>query len=190
MAKRESTFKSMVLTLFVVAAISATTLGLMNEVTEEPIAAAKLKAKLEAVEKVVPEFDNDPSTEMYTIQSDLGELECYPAKKGGELVGTAISSITKKGFSGEIKVMVGFKPDGSIHNSSVLDHAETPGLGTKMDLPKFKDQYMDKNPADFNVKVTKDGGGIDAITAATISSRAFSDAVQRAFDAYMEGGKK
>ena len=190
MAKRESTFKSMVLTLFVVAAISATTLGLMNEVTEEPIAAAKLKAKLEAVEKVVPQFDNNPSEELYTIQSDLGELECYPAKMGGELVGTAISSITKKGFSGEIKVMVGFKPDGTIFDSSVLDHAETPGLGTKMDLPRFKDQYKEKNPADFNIKVKKDGGGIDAITAATISSRAFSDAVQRAYQSYMEGGKK
>lgn len=190
MAKRESTFKSMVLTLFVVAAISATTLGLMNEVTEEPIAAAKLKAKLEAIEMVVPQFDNDPNSEMYTLQSDLGELECYPAKMGGELVGTALSSITKMGFSGEIKIMIGFKPDGTIHDSSVLDHAETPGLGTKMDLPKFKDQFKEKNPASFNIMVTKDGGGIDAITAATISSRAFSDAAQRAYDAYMKGGKK
>ena len=89
MAKRESTFINMVLTLFIVAAISATTLGLMNEVTEEPIAAAKLKAKLEAVEKVVPEFDNDPASEMYILPSDLGDLECYPAKMGDELVGTA-----------------------------------------------------------------------------------------------------
>ena len=190
MAKRESTFISMVVTLLIVAAISATTLGLMFVVTEEPIAAAKLKAKLEAVEKVVPEFDNDPSQEMYILTSDLGDLECYPAKKGDELVGTAISSITKKGFSGEIRVMVGLLPNGAIFNSSVLDHAETPGLGTKMDLPRFKDQFMGKNPAEFNIKVTKDGGGIDAITAATISSRAFSDAVLRAYESYMEGGKK
>jgi len=190
MAKRESTFKNMVTTLFIVAAVSAATLGLVNEVTEGPIAEAKLRAKLEAVEKVVPQFDNNPSEEMYILESDLGELECYPAKMGDELVGTAISTITKLGFSGEIRVMVGFKPDGSIHDSSVLDHAETPGLGTKMDLPKFKDQYMGKNPAGNNIKVTKDGGEIDAITAATISSRAFSDAIQRAYDAYMKGGKK
>jgi len=190
MAKRESTFINMVLTLFLVAAISATALGLMNEVTKEPIAAAKLKAKLEAVEKVVPEFDNNPSDEMYTLQSDLGDLECYPAKMGGELVGTAISSITKLGFSGEIRIMVGLTPEGVIVNSSVLEHAETPGLGTKMDLPKFKDQFMGKNPAEFNIKVKNDGGEIDAITAATISSRAFSDAVRRAYDAYMKGGQK
>jgi electron transport complex protein RnfG len=190
MAKRESTFINMVLTLFIVAAISATTLGLMNEVTEEPIAAAKLKAKLEAVEKVVPEFDNDPATEMYILPSDLGDFECYPAKMGDKLVGTAISSITMKGFSGEIRVMVGLNPEGVIVNSSVLEHKETPGLGTKMNLPKFKDQFMGKNPAEFKVKVTKDGGGIDAITAATISSRAFCDAVARAYEAYMEGGQK
>lgn len=190
MAKRESTFINMVLTLFFVAAISATTLGLMNEVTEEPIAAAKLKAKLEAVEKVVPEFDNNPSEEMYVLQSDMGELECYPAKKDGQLVGTAISSITKKGFSGEIKIMVGLNPDGSIFDSSVLEHKETPGLGTKMDLPKFKDQFKGKDPGSANIQVKNDGGEIDAITAATISSRAFSDAVQRAYESYMEGGKK
>ncbi len=190
MAKRESTFINMVLTLFFVAAISATTLGLMNEVTEEPIAAAKLKAKLEAVEKVVPEFDNDPSTEMYILSSDLGDLECYPAKMGDILVGTAISSITKKGFSGEIRIMVGLSPEGVIVNSSVLEHKETPGLGTKMVLPKFKDQFMGKNPAEFKVKVKKDGGDIDAITAATISSRAFCDAIRRAYEAYMEGGQK
>ena len=86
--------------------------------------------------------------------------------------------------------MVGLNPDGSIYDSSVLDHAETPGLGTKMDLPKFKDQYKGKDPAANNIKVTKDGGEIDAITAATISSRAFTDAIQRAYDAYMKGGKK
>ena len=190
MAKRESTFKNMVLTLFVVAAVSATTLGLVNEVTKEPIAEAKLRAKLEAVEKVVPEFDNNPSEEMYVIESDLGQLECYPARKGEELVGTAVSSITKMGFSGEIRVMVGFTPEGTIFNSSVLDHKETPGLGTKMDLPKFKDQFMGKDPGSNTLTVTKDGGEIDAITAATISSRAFCDAVARAYKSYMEGGEK
>jgi electron transport complex protein RnfG len=190
MAKRESTFINMVITLFVVAAISATTLGLVNEVTKEPIAEAKLRAKLEAVEKVVPEFDNNPSEEMYILPSDLGDLECYPARKGGELVGTAISSITKMGFSGEIRIMVGLSPDGKILDSWVLDHKETPGLGTKMETPKFKDQFKDKDPETNKISVNKDGGEIDAITAATISSRAFCDAVMRAYNSYKEGGKK
>ena len=190
MAKKESNFLNMVFTLFTVTALAATALGFVYEYTKEPIAAAKLKAKLDAVSVVVPEFDNNPSEEMYTISSDLGELECYPAKMGDELIGTAISTITKMGFTGEITVMVGLRPDGTIIYSAVLDHLETPGLGTKMTKPKFKDQYIDKDPGKENIKVTKDGGIIDAITASTITSRAYSDAIQRAYDAYMKGGQK
>lgn len=190
MAKKESSFLNMVLTLFIVTGLAATALGFVYEYTKEPIAAAKLQAKLDAVSVVVPEFNNNPSEEMFTLESDLGILECYPAKLDGELVGTAISTVTKMGFSGEIKVMVGFKPDGSIYSSAPLEHLETPGLGTKMAEPKFKDQFKDLNPGTTNMKVTKDGGVIDAITASTITSRAYCDAIQRAYDAYMKGGQK
>ena len=190
MASKESSFLNMVLTLFLVTALAATALGLVYEVTKEPIAAAKLQAKLDAVAVVVPEFNNNPSEEMYTLESDLGTLECYPAKKDGELVGTAISTLTKQGFSGLIRVMVGLKPDGSIYQTAPLEHAETPGLGTKMAEPKFKDQFIGKNPGELTLKVTKDGGVIDAITASTITSRAYCEAIQRAFDAYMKGGQQ
>ena len=86
--------------------------------------------------------------------------------------------------------MAGFKPGGTIVNITVLEHKETPGLGTKMAEPKFKDQFMDKNPAEFSLKVKKDGGPVDAITAATISSRAFCDALQRASNTLQKGGQK
>jgi electron transport complex protein RnfG len=66
---------------------------------------------------------------------------------------------------------------------SVLQHKETPGLGTKMTEEKFLVQFRGKNPGSFPLKVKKDGGQVDAITAATISSRAFCDALQRAYDA-------
>jgi len=190
MAKKESTFLSMVATLFIVTAVAATALGFVYEYTKEPIAQAKLKAKLDAVALVVPEFNNNPSDEMYIMSSDLGDLECYPAKMDGALVGTAISTLTKMGFSGEIKIMVGFDPAGKIVHSKSLDHAETPGLGTKMDEPKFQDQFINQDPGSINLKVTKDGGIIDAITASTITSRAYCDAIQRAYDAYMKGGQK
>ena len=96
--------------------------------------------------------------------------------------------------------MVGFKPDGSINNYSVLEHKETPGLGTKME-PWFKTtdptkancNIIGKNPGTNNLTVSKDGGEVDAITAATISSRAFLEAVQTAYNEYkktMEGGTK
>jgi electron transport complex protein RnfG len=86
--------------------------------------------------------------------------------------------------------MAGFKPDGTIINISVLQQKETPGLGTKISDPGFKDQFMEKNPADFQLKVIKDGGQVDAITAATISSRAFCDAIERAYNTLQKGGQK
>ena len=112
--------------------------------------------------------------------------------KNEKLIGTAVSTFTNQGFSGEIKLMVGFLPDGTIHNISVLEHKETPGLGDKMQKSKsdWSVQFNGKDPANFQLLVTKDGGDVDAITASTISSRAFCDAVQRAYNAYMEGGKK
>ncbi|HKK59462.1 MAG TPA: RnfABCDGE type electron transport complex subunit G [Salinivirga sp.] len=192
MAKRESTFINMVVTLFAVTFIASATLGGIYELTKEPIAKAKLEKKLKAIQLVVPEFDNDPNSEMYTIKTENDDmpLEVYPAKKGDKLVGVAVKSYTMKGYSGLIQLMVGFKPDGTINKISVLQHAETPGLGTKMTDASFKDQFYGKNPADFNLEVKKDGGDVDAITAATISSRAFCDAVKRAYDQYMKGGKK
>jgi len=190
MAKLQSNFKTMVLSLFGVCAVASGLLGFMNSITEGPIAESKLKVKLDAIQVVVPEFNNNPSEEMYLIPSDLGDLECYPAKKDSLLVGTAISTRTNIAFSGSFSVMVGFTPEGEIINTSVLEHKETPGLGTKMLEPKFRNQFPGKNPETSVIQVKKDGGVIDAITAATISSRAFCDAVMRAYNAYQEGGKK
>lgn len=190
MAKLESNLKTMVLSLFGVCAVASGLLGFMNKITEGPIAESKAKAKLEAIQKVVPEFNNNPGEEKYTLPSDLGELECFPALKDGVLVGTAISTKTNIGFSGSFTIMVGLKPDGTLIETSVLEHRETPGLGTKMMEPKFKKQFPGKNPAVNKIKVKKDGGEVDAITAATITSRAFCDAIMRAYNAYQEGGRK
>ncbi len=184
MAKKESTFINMVYVLFLVAAIAGLALGAVYNLTKEPIEKAK-KAKIEnAIKVVLPDFDELRSA--YKIMSYDGNkskdsLTFYDAYKEGEYVGSAIDTYTMKGFSGLIKLMVGLEPDGTIYNISVLEHKETPGLGTKMAEPKFKDQFENKNPATFDIKVTKDGGEIDAITAATISSRAFSDATERAY---------
>jgi len=190
MSKNKSGIVSMVITLFVITALASTSLALINELTKDRIAEVKLEKKLNAIKEVVPDFDNNPQEEMYKISSDLDSLECYPAKKNGELVGVGIETYTKKGFSGEFRLMIGFRPDGIIHNIKVIEHNETPGLGTEMKKPRFKDQYIGQSPANKDMKVSKDGGDIDAITAATISSRAFSDAVQRAFDSWKKGGKK
>jgi len=192
MAKKESNFKNMVLTLFMVTFIASAALGYIYELTKGPIAASKLAKQNNAIKQVVPEFDNEPGKESYKMGVDGDTLEFFPAKNDGELVGTAVSTFTNKGFSGNFKLMVGFLPDGTIHNISVLEHKETPGLGDKMQKSKsdWSVQFNGENPADFKLKVTKDGGDVDAITASTITSRAFCDAVERAYNAYMEGGKK
>lgn len=186
MAKKESTFINMVVALFIVTLVAAGTLGGVYEATKEPIAKAKLEKKLNAIKAVVPEFTNNPDSTSYEIAIEGGDpVIVYPAKNNDKLVGVAIETYTMSGFSGLIKLMVGFKPDGSIVNISVLEHKETPGLGTHMSDDWYVDQYKGKNPGVNNIKVKKDQGEIDAITAATISSRAYSDAVQRAYDAYI-----
>ena len=192
MAKKESSFLNMVLTLLVITFVASAALGYLYELTKGPIAASKLAKLNNAITQVVPEFDTIPSSEIYKMGVDGDTLVFYPAMKDSILVGTAVSTFTNNGFSGNIKLMVGFLPDGTIHNISVLEHKETPGLGDKMQKKKsdWSVQFNGKNPVDFKLKVTKDKGDVDAITASTISSRAFCDAVDRAYKAYMEGGKK
>ncbi|MGE5420271.1 MAG: RnfABCDGE type electron transport complex subunit G [Chloroflexota bacterium] len=191
MAKTESTFKNMVLSLTLISLGAAACLGFVYQMTKKPIEISNINKKLNAIKQVVPEFDNNPDAEMYRLPTGEGDsLDIYPAKKSGETVGYAINTYTNKGFSGNITLMAGYKPDGSIIDITVLNQKETPGLGTKMALPEFKDQFKGKNPSDFPLKVVKDGGQVDAITAATISSRAFCDAIQRGYNTLQKGGQK
>lgn len=183
-SKKESTFINMVVTLFIVAAIAALALGGVYEVTKKPIAIAKQKKLEAAIKAVLPDFDSI-TTKMVAVAGG-DSLTFYYAEKAGESIGVAIKTYTNSGFSGKIELMVGLFEDGSISNTAVLSHKETPGLGDKMSIAKsdFPVQFIGKNPAEFNLHVTKDGGDVDAITAATISSRAFCDAVDRAYNAF------
>ena len=189
MAKRESTFVNMVTALLVITFISSASLGFIYELTKEPIERAAIAKRNEAIGSVVPGFDNDPSGEQYTMEVPDGDLVVYPARKEGELTGVAIETFTNRGFSGEIRMMVGIRPDGTIHGIEVLEHRETPGLGDKIETGKsdFHLQFEGENPKeDFQIRIRQDGGDVDAITATTISSRAYCDAVQRAWSAYMD----
>lgn len=179
----------MVLVLSAITIIAALSLGSVYNATKEPIELAKKKKQEQAIKMVVPEFDNAPGKEMVAVQTAEGlELKVFPAKKGGNLVGAAVEAITSKGFGGEVKIMVGFDAEGNIVDYMVLEHKETPGLGTKME-PWFRVGSGDvrgKNPGSNNLTVSKDGGEIDAITAATISSRAFLDAVAIGYEGYQK----
>lgn len=189
MAKLKSTLPNMLLSLTIICVVAGAILAGVNMYTTGPIAASKAAALQNAIREVVPEFDNNPTEEAFmAATSDGDSVKIYPAKKEGKFVGSAVESNTKKGFSGEIRVIVGFDADGKLYNYSVLQHAETPGLGAKMQ-EWFRQEgtnrsVLGRNLAEGTLKVSKDGGSVDAITAATISSRAFLDAVNRAYSAY------
>ena len=191
MGKRASSLPNMVITLLIITIIAGGSLGFVFQLTKEPIAAAKLLKQQEAIKEVVPGFDNNPGEEAYELTSEEGFiLKVFPAKKEGTLIGVAIESMTNRGFGGDIKVMVGLKPDGTLINYKVLEHKETPGLGTKMTdwfkTDKGKQSIVGKNPGQSNLTVSKDGGEVDAITAATISSRAFLHAIEVAYSTYTQ----
>ena len=183
---KESTLRSMSVCLTLVCLFCAALLGGVYVLTLDKINQEAVKKTNNAIALVTPEFDNEPSSESQTVSLDGEDITVYPAKKGGETVGYAVESSTSKGFSGTINIMVGFDMDGNIVGTSVISHAETPGLGAKMTEPAFYSQFEGKNPASFRLSVTKDGGDVDAITASTITSRAFCDAVDRAYRVFQK----
>ena len=167
---RESTLTNMVVTLFAVCLVSAALLGGLYALTAEPIAAAQTAKINTAIGGVVPAFTNAPSAEKFTVEAS-----------------------SSAGFGGTITLMVGFLPDGTIHGTSVISHAETPGLGAKISEGQshFVTQFQGKNPGDPNFKfaVKKDGGSFDAITASTITSRAYIDVLNNAYNAFLNINK-
>ena len=193
MAKKPSTLINMVVALLVITAISGGLLGLVYGMTKDTIAEVDQKKNAAAIAEVL---GTDENSRLETVtKDDLTYNLAYDAQ--GNLLGAAVKTFSNAGFSGRIELMVGLLADGTINKVSVLQQSETPGLGANMVNPKFKDQFDGKNPASFKLKVTKDGGDVDAITAATISSRAFSEAVQLACDGFeanknqfMKGGQQ
>lgn len=184
MAAKKDTLLNMFIALFVICVVSGGVLGLVYNATKDPIAAAEAAKKTEAIKNVLPEFNELKETMVKSAMEDA-EIPFYLAYDAdNNFIGAAVETFTNKGFSGNISLMVGILANGTINNISVLQHAETPGLGSKMSESSFKDQFNNKNTTSFNFNVKKDGGDVDAITAATISSRAFCDAVNRALSTF------
>ena len=193
----------MLLVLTGVTAISVALLAYVNELTKGPIAEANAKTLNKALKQVLPEFTNNPVGESDTIFSEkdgkkVVDFIVYPAKKGEEWVGSAVES-KAMGFGGEVIVLVGVDAKGNIYNYSLLAHTETPGLGSKADKwfgaydatkgekavtrEMSKKSIIGMSPGEGEPKVSKDGGQVDAITASTITSRAFLNAINKAYEA-------
>ena len=190
--KKESTLVNMVLVLFVITLAAGLSLGYVNDITLEPKAKAKLAKMVKALNVILPQFDNNPIADVHTFKSEIAKdsMSIYPAFRDSVFVGAAVTGTSEKGYSGVVRLMVGFEPDGKIIDISVLEQKETPGLGTKMKGEKFLRQFRGKDPSSFDLKVEKDGGEVDALAGATISTRAFSEATQQAYDAFMEDKQK
>ena len=188
MKKLESTFINMLVSLTLVTLLAGVSLAYMNEITKGPKAEARKQKKIKAIQSVLPSITNNPFSEKksFAVTGEKDSLDFFPGKNNGKLVGIAISTFSTKGYNGLIKLMVGFTENGKINNIAVLEQKETPGLGTKMTSQSFLKQFIDKNPANFSLKVKKDGGQVDALTGATITTRAFNDAVQRAYDNFIK----
>ena len=186
MKKLESSLKNMVIVLTAITVIATGLLAYVNQLTAGPIAEANAKALSDAIAVVVPGFDNNPAEAPETIELDGATYKIYKATKGGEFIGAAVES-SANGFGGALSVLVGFDKEGNIIDYSLLSHAETPGLGSKAaDWFKkgAKGDITGMNPGQGALVVNKDGGQIDAITASTITTRAFLKAVNNAYAAY------
>lgn len=172
----KSSLKNMVLCLTVICLVCSALLGGVYHITKDGIAAAAEKKLNTAIGCVVPEYDTCEAPD--TVSVDGKSFICYRVLKGGEFAGCAVKS-SASGFGGALDIMVGFTPDGVIYNTSVLSCSETPGLGAKCTdtTSTFVHQFKGLNPENTSLKVKKDGGDIDAITASTITSRAYTEAV-------------
>ncbi len=189
---KESNFKNMFLCLLAICFGGSAIMGGTYVLTKDTIDAAQVEKVNTAIAQVIPAFDNQPSQQVKTFTVEGKTMKMYPGTQAGTPVGCAVEATTSKGFGGNITVMIGFLPDGTIYKSALISHSETPGLGEKLDPRKspFTLQFEGKNPSAFRLLVKKDGGDVDAITAATISSRAFCDVTQSAYNAYMEAQQK
>ncbi len=178
----KSSLFNMIIAMLVVSICSATAIGYVYQLTEKPIAVSKKQKTLNAIKEMVGNFDNNPFEEK-TLLSD-GQTELYPARQNGIITAVAIKTHSKNGFGGKIELIVGISIDGTLNGYKIIEQNETPGLGSKITENKFKNQFYGLDAHNSSLGLSKDGGEIDAITGATISSRAVVEAVRKAMEAY------
>ena len=180
----------MFLALFGVTFVAAAILGVVNEATKAAITKADIEQQNNAIATILPSFAYLGTSYKVLPSGETDSIQFFPAfGKDSARIGTAVKSFSRKGFSGMITVMVGFTMEGTISGFKILEHKETPGLGSRMaiwfsDKSKPRQCIIDTNPQKANLMVVKDGGSFDAITAATISSRAFLESIRRAYSTW------
>lgn len=164
--------------LLIISAVAALLLGVVSEVTKEPIALQAQKTLNESMQAVMPDATNFEIIEDVALSGTVTAV--YKSDTDGFVVTTAPS-----GFGGTVGTMVGIDADGVVSGLRVTSHAETPGLGAKSTDPEFYEQFAGKSGT---VAVTKDGGEIVPITSSTITSRAVASGANDALAWFAENG--
>ena len=182
MKKLKSSLTNMLVVLTVITIVAAGVLASVNAVTAPQIDKINAENLATGIKAVM-------GSENIKV-SDPVEVDAFTvyeiSNKQGDQLGKAVVT-TENGFGGPLKVLVGFNTSGDILGYTVLEHQETPGLGAKAG-EWFQDKILGMNPGKNNFTVSKDGGEVDAITASTITSRAFLRAIQNAYTKVIAGG--
>lgn len=179
----QSTFKNMTICLLAICLVCSALLAGVYALTAEPIAAASAAKNEAAIKEVLPETAVTVEEER-TVEMD-GQTYTYNLAydEQGNTVGCAIN-VSPLGFGGPISIKVGFDASGVIWNTKVLSQAETPGLGAKCTEASFSGQFKGFDPSAKKLAVRKDGGDVDAITASTITSRAYANGLAVAVNVF------
>jgi electron transport complex protein RnfG len=175
----------LVITLTLITLGAGLLLSLVESLTRAPIAEQRRLETLRALQTVLPPFDNSPdadSTDLVIGQDKKGRdlvRTFFRGRRDGAITGIAFTIVAPDGYSGNISMMVGVDPAGTVTGLEILSHAETPGLGDKITRSEFKSQFKGKTLDGVDWRVKKDGGAFDQITGATISPRAVVKAVHQ-----------
>lgn len=183
--KKEASLIKLVVVLTAIALVAGLALTGVYALTKDPIELSQKQKKDNALHDVLPGFSGNIADTVINIDGE--DVTVHKAiNADGSLFGVGVETFTKKAFAGRFDLMVGFDDEGVILNTEVIKAGETPGLGDKINKSKsdFANQFNGQDPAEYKLQVSKDGGDVDAITAATISSRAYCDAVQRAYNVF------
>ncbi|MBR2128478.1 MAG: RnfABCDGE type electron transport complex subunit G [Bacteroidales bacterium] len=172
----QSSFKNMTVCLFAICIVCSSLLAGVYALTKAPIDAAAAAKNEAAIKEVLPETAVTIEEERTVDFEGASYAYNLAYDEAGNTVGCAIN-VAPVGFGGPISIKVGFDASGVIWNTKVLSQAETPGLGAKCVEASFSEQFKGFDPAQKKLAVKKDGGDVDAITASTITSRAYADGV-------------
>ncbi len=181
----------MVTALVLVAVIAAGLLATTDIFTREPIAQAQREALRKALQQVLPEHVNDAQTDMVVLGEGKQQVTIYPGKDVGKtVVGLAWEAVAPDGYSGTIRILVGVRPEGSVHAIRVTFHRETPGLGDGItNNADWLGTFVGRGLKGTKWAVKKDGGDFDQFTGATITPRAVVKAVKGALEYYQANRK-